>query len=75
MVLKLSVSFIKKFKLKSVYTIEKIVPFVNTDKLPAILTYFENSNLKSCQFDIISIYFLFLKYYCTFDIEKLILQS
>jgi len=71
MVLKLSVSFIIKFKLKSVYTIEKIVPFVNTDKLSAMLTYFEISNLKLCQFDIISIYFLFLKYYCTFDIEKL----
>ena len=75
MVLKLSVSFIKKFKLKSIYTIEKIVPFVNTDKLYVILTYFMNYNLKKFQFGIISIYFLFLKYYCTFDIEKLILQS
>ena len=75
MVLKLSVSFIKKFKLKSITVIEKIVPFVNTDKLYAILTCFEHYNLKRCQFDIISIYFLFLKYYCTFDIEKLILQS
>ena len=42
MVLKLSVSFIKKFKLKSINVIEKIVPFVNTDKLDAILTCFEN---------------------------------
>ena len=75
MVLKLSVSFIKKFKLKSIYTIEKIVPFVKTDKLYVILTCFDNYNLKKCQFDIISIYFLFLKYYCTFDIENLILQS
>ena len=75
MVLKLSVSFIKKFKLKSIYTIEKIIPFVKTVKLYVILSCFDNYNLKLCQFDIISIYFLFLKYYCTFDIEKLILQS